>query len=195
VVGLLALAGACMLPVACGASAQPAAHASSPPGCPAAWTAGWQGLANHIGAAVFCPRWMPNPLDGRIGGAWNAQPSVDKQGGYLVNFVYFESGGTEVHVNFHRWPGTRMPRCRDLQSNRLVGCYSDPHGTVTANGIHATLYTVSRAADLWHLAYLWRHNGATYVVSEHVAPPYPYRVVKANVTRILRSLVLLQPNV
>jgi hypothetical protein len=188
----MALAGACMLSSACGGSAQPAARASSL-GCPAAWTAGWQGLANRIGAPVYCPRWMPNPLDGRIGGAWNRLPSVDKHGGYLVNFIYFEAGSTEVHVNFHRWPGTRMPRCSDLATNRVLNCYTDPHGNVTANGIHATLYTVSRDADQWHLSYLWRHGGATYVVSEHVAPPYTFRQVRANLTRILRDLVLLQP--
>jgi hypothetical protein len=136
---------------------------------------------------------MPAPLDGRIGGSWNGSASVDKQGGYLVNFVYFESGGTEVHVNFHRWPGTHMPRCGDLASNRMLNCYSDPRGDLRANGIHATLYTVSRAADQWHLSYLWRHDGATYVVSEHVAPPYSYGQVRQNVTRILRNLVLLQP--
>jgi hypothetical protein len=191
VVGLVALAGACTLSAACGGAVQPAAHAST--ACPAAWTAGWQKIATRIGASVYCPRWMPKPLDGRIGGAWNGSPSVDKQGGYLVNFIYFEPGGTEVHVNFHRWPGTRMPRCRDLNSNRILSCYSDPRGNVKANGIRATFYTVSRDADQWHLAYLWRHDGATYVVSEHVAPPYTYEQVKANVTRILRNLVLLQP--
>lgn len=191
VVGLVALAGACMLSTACGDAAQPAAQAST--GCPAAWTAGWQGVATRIGAPVYCPRWMPKPLDGRIGGAWNGGPSVDTHGGYLVNFIYFEPGGTEVHVNFHRWPGLRMPRCRDLNSNQMVDCYSDPHGIMRANGIRAILYTVSRDADQWHLAYLWRREGATYVVSEHVAPPYNYRQVKANLTRILRNLVLLRP--
>ena len=57
----------------------------------------------------------------------------------------------------------------------------------------ATLYTVSRDADQWHLSYLWRAGGATYVVSEHVAPPYSFAQVKRNVTRLLRSLVLVPP--
>jgi len=45
---------------------------------------------------------------------------------------------------------------------------------VKTHGIDATLYTVSRDADQWHLSYLWRANGATYVVSEHVAPPFSF---------------------
>jgi hypothetical protein len=75
----------------------------------------------------------------------------------------------------------------------MIPCYSQPDGRVRANGIDATLYTVSRDADQWHLSYLWRNDGATYVVSEHVAPPYTFNQVKRNVTRILRSLVLVRP--
>jgi len=52
---------------------------------------------------------------------------------------------------------------------------------------------VSRDADQWHLSYLWHANGATYVVSEHVAPPYSFDQVKHNVTRLLHSLVLIRP--
>jgi hypothetical protein len=185
----LALAG-------CGAAAKgagprPAAAKAATP-CPAAWKAGWQRLANQIHASVYCPSWMPNPLDGLIGGTWDDGRSVDKQGGYLVGFIDQENG-TEVHVNFHRWPGTKMPLCRDLESKRLIACYSDPGGRLKANGIDATLYTVSRDADQWHLAYLWRHDGATYVVSEHVAPPFSYARVKTNVARLLRSLALVRP--
>jgi hypothetical protein len=86
-----------------------------------------------------------------------------------------------------------MPRCRAENSNRMIACYSDPAGRVRTKGIEATLYTVSRDADQWHLSYLWRFEGATYVVSEHVAPPYSFAQVKKNVTRILRSLVLIRP--
>ena len=115
---------------------------------------------------------MPNPLDGRIGGQWNGLRLLDRHGGFLVSFIYQETGSGEVHVNFHRWPSTRMPLCRAETSKRMIPCYSQPAGRVRANGIDARLYTVSRDADQWHLSYLWRHDGATYVVSEHVAPPY-----------------------
>jgi len=169
-------------------SAAPAAA----PACPAAWTAGWQKLANRIGAGVYCPSWMPNPLDGRIGSQNYQFTQLDKRGGYLVSFLYYETG-YEVHVNFHRWPGTAMPRCRDIETTRMIPCYSDAAGRVSTNGLSATFYTVARDTDQWHLAYLWRHAGSTYVVSEHVAPPYTYAKTKANLGRILRGLALLKP--
>jgi hypothetical protein len=137
---------------------------------------------------------MPNPLDGDITGPWNGLRSVDKRGGFLVSFIYQETGSGEVHVNFHRWPSTKMPLCRDEDTKKQIACYSDPRGGAKVNGIDATFYTVSRDADQWHLAYLWRRAGATYVVSEHVAPPYSFAQVKKNVTRILESLVLVQPS-
>jgi hypothetical protein len=193
-VALPVAACAVVLLTACGNSAQPAARASaSSPGCPAAWQHGWDKLARDVDAPVYCPGWMPNPLDGRIGSEWNGLRLVDRRGGFLVSFIYQETGSGEVHVNFHRWPSTRMPRCRAETSKRMIPCYSQPDGRVRANGIDATLYTVSRDADQWHLSYLWRNDGATYVVSEHVAPPYTFNQVKRNVTRILRSLVLVRP--
>src|SRR5215211_6895400 len=186
-------AAASLILTACGSSAGPAAHAASAPSCPAAWQAGWTKLARGIDAPVYCPGWMPNPLDGRIGSQWNGLRTVDKRGGFLVSFIYQETGSGEVHVNFHRWPGTRMPLCRAETSKRMIPCYSDPDGVVHVNGTDATLYTVSRDADQWHLSYLWRHDGATYVVSEHVAPPFTFKQVKRNVTRVLRNLVLVPP--
>jgi hypothetical protein len=192
-VGVPVVVCACLLATACGNSAQPAAHASPPSSCPAAWQRGWQKLARNVDAPVYCPGWMPNPLDGRIGGEWNGLRLVDRHGGFLVSFIYQETGSGEVHVNFHRWPSTRMPLCRAETSQQMIPCYSEPDGHVRASGIDATLYTVSRDADQWHLSYLWRHDGATYVVSEHVAPPYSFMQVKQNVKRILRSLVLIRP--
>jgi hypothetical protein len=192
---LVVLAAAASLTLtACGGTAQPAAHASAAtPSCPAVWHQGWLRLARQIHAPVYCPGWMPNPLDGQIGGEWNGLRSVDRHGGFLVSFIDQENG-TEVHVNFHRWPGLRMPKCESDTSSQMIPCYSDPGGRLNLPGIHATLYTVSRAADQWHLSYLWRANGATYVVSEHVAPPYSFDQVKRNVTRLLRSLVLVRPS-
>jgi len=187
-------AAASLILTACGSSPEPAAKAASTRTCPAAWKAGWEKLARQIQAHVYCPGWMPNPLDGRIGSEWNGLRIVDKHGGFLVSFIYQETGSGEVHVNFHRWPGTRMPHCRAETSNRQIPCYSDAAGHVKTHGIDATLYTVSRDADQWHLSYLWRANGATYVVSEHVAPPYSFDQVKRNVTRLLRSLVLVPPS-
>lgn len=194
--GALALVAGCLGLSACGASVKDSAPAAAAVkqsvGCPAAWKTGWQRLANRIDRPVYCPGWMPNPLDAQIGSDDYQFTQLDKQKGYLVSFLYYDNS-TEVHVNFRRFAGTAMPRCRDLDTTRMIACYSDPGGATSAHGIHAKLYTVGRDADQWHLSYLWRHAGSTYVVSEHVAQPYTYDQVKANVTRILRSLVLLQP--
>src|SRR5262249_49783730 len=144
--------------------------------CPSAWARGWQKLANRVDAPVYCPSWMPNPLDGTIGSEYSLE-SVDRHGGYLVGLLY-QDAGSHVHVNFPRWPGTKMPLCRKELTNGLIPCFSDPAGRTRTNGIDATLYTVSRDVDQWHLSYLWRHGGSTYVVSEHVAPPYSFAQVK-----------------
>jgi hypothetical protein len=192
VVGALAVACACLLAAGCGDGVESSARASTK-ACPAAWKPGWQKLANGVGAPVYCPGWMPNPLDGEIGGQWNGLRTVDRHGGYLVSFIYQETGSGEVHVNFHRWPGTGRPRCRAESSKKLLPCYSEVGGRARVDGIDATLYTVSRDADQWHLSYLWRNGGATYVVSEHVAPPFTFAQVKRNITRVLHSLVVVRP--
>src|SRR5438034_1056949 len=46
-------------------------HAQS---CPAAWQAGWIRLADKVQAPVYCPSWMPSPLDARIGDEGAREP-------------------------------------------------------------------------------------------------------------------------
>ena len=123
---------------------------------------------------MYCPGWMPNPLDGRIGGEWNGLRLVDKHGGFLVSFIYQETGSGEVHVNFHRWPSTRMPRCRAETSKRKIPCYSDPAGRVQRERDRRdAVHGVARRRPVAPLVSV-AHDGATYVVSEHVAPPYSF---------------------
>jgi hypothetical protein len=170
--------------------------------CPAAWAGGWQKLANRIDAPVYCPTWMPNPLDARIGGEWQDIYSVDKDRSYLVSFLYHGDQGTgDVHVNFRAYPGrTAIPQCRIIitvnGSKTRTGrtpCFADAGGTRKARGIVATVYTVNQDADQWHVLYAWRHGGSLYTVSEHVIKPYTYRQVVANLDRLLAGLVLVQP--
>jgi hypothetical protein len=188
------LAAACAVVAGCGGpTADQAAGTAKAPTCPSEWRAGWQKLADRVGATVFCPSWMPHPLDGRIGGEWTDIDDVDRDGSFLVSFIWQESHTGEVHVNFRRYAGTAMPRCRASESRRLVPCFSDPAGRLRLGPIDATLYTVGRDADEWHLSYLWRYRGATYVVGEHVAPPLTHAKVKRNVERMLRGLVRVEP--
>ena len=170
--------------------------------CPAAWAAGWQKLANRINAPVYCPTWMPNPLDARIGGDWQDIYSVDKDRSYLLSFLYHgEPPSGDVHVNFRGYPGsTAIPRCKtiiQLQGKTKRGttpCFADAAGTRTAAGIKATVYTVNQDADQWHVLLAWRHNGSLYTVSEHVIRPYTYKQVVKNLDRLLNGLVLVQPS-
>jgi hypothetical protein len=161
--------------------------------CPSGWRDGWQKLADRIQADVYCPGWMPDPLDARIGGQWNNIDSVGRDRSYLISFVWQEAG-QEKHVNLRAYPGrTRVPVCPGEDNVSRVPCFEDPSGTYRANGINATLYTVNHGADQWHLLYAWRHDGTLYSLSQHVAAPLGYTQVLRNLRRELSSLVLVRP--
>jgi len=194
VAGLLALAVGAFVQ---GASGAPKAS------CPAAWVKGWQALADKVGAPVYCPRWMPNPLDAQIGGQYQDIYSIGTDRSYLVSFL--EQGDLDsgfVHVNFRGYPGrTKIPTCDTIV---LVGkktlrgttpCFADAAGKVRENGIVATVYTVNQDADQWHILLAWHHSGSLYTVSEHVIVPYDSASkVTQNLRHLLTSLVLVQPN-
>ena len=76
------LAAACAVSAGCGSGVtDEAARASAKAAtCPQAWRAGWQKLARRVDAPVFCPSWMPHPLEGRIGGGWTDVTDVDPDG-------------------------------------------------------------------------------------------------------------------
>jgi hypothetical protein len=167
--------------------------AAKPAGCPQALKPEWQRLANRVGVPVYCPNWMPSPLDADIGGQWNSDgPIVDRDRSFLVGFLWHEAGSGDVHVNFRGYPGrTAIPRC--LDGKRSIPCFSDPRGTRRIGDKKVTVYTVSRDADQWHVTYLWRRNGTLYTVSEHVAPPLTFRKVVANLDRLVGGLELIEP--
>jgi hypothetical protein len=185
--GLVALAVGVLGPSAAGA---PAAS------CPTAWANGWQKLADKVGAPVYCPSWMPNPLDARIGGEYEDIYSIGKDRSYLVSFLeHGDLNSGDVHVNFRGYPGrTTIPRCPAPVGHGTLACFSDPVGQMTANGIHTTVYQVNQGADQWHILLAWRHRGSLYTVSQHVINPYDSATrVRQNLQRLLKSLVLVQP--
>ena len=193
-----------LLAVGCGEAQLPRrasdyGAAASTPQCPAKALPGWKKLARRIDAPVYCPRWLPDPLDGVIGSRWSNIDAVSHDRSYLESWVWQETGlgaaGGELHVNLRGYPGrTRIPKCVDADTAKrnLIPCFADPHGTVSANGIKATVYTVNQDADQWHILYAWRHRGSLYTVSEHVAPPLNYAKVRVYLNRILRGLVLVR---
>jgi hypothetical protein len=183
------------------AAAAPGASGNAPSGCPAAWAAGWQKLADRVGAPVYCPRWMPNPLDAKIGGDYQDIYSIGKDRSYLVSFLaHGDLGSGDVHVNFRGYPGrTAIPKCQTiaLEGKKTIrgvtNCFSDPAGREKVPGIRATVYRVNQDADQWHVLLAWKHNRSLYTVSEHVIPPYTYAQVVTNLQKLLSNLVLVRP--
>ncbi len=204
-VGVVVLAGLLLgLASACSGSESEESQAATqraPATCPAQWRSGWQKLANQVGVAVYCPTWMPSPLDAKIGGQWNSDgPAVDKDRSYLVGFLWHEAGSGDVHVNFRAYPGsTRIPRCIDTQTTagktrrRSIPCFSDPRDTRLVHGRRVTVYTVNRDADQWHVLYAWRRRGTLYTVSEHVAPPLTFGKVVRNLDRLVETAAVVEP--
>jgi hypothetical protein len=169
-------------------SASPSKKTAATPHCTARQLGGWQKLAKRIHAPVYCPSWLPDPLDGVIGSRWNNIDAVSRDRSYLESWVWQETGlgaaGGELHVNLRGYPGrTRIPKCidDDTAKRTLIPCFADPRGVVRQRGISATVYA-------------WRHAGSLYTISEHVAPPVNYAKVRIYLNRILRGLVLVQPS-
>ena len=83
------MAGLALVASGCsGNESKPAAAASTKPAsCPQNWKAGWQRLANRLHETVYCPTWMPSPIDAKIGGQWDNGISVEKDHSYLVSFL------------------------------------------------------------------------------------------------------------
>ena len=172
--------------------------------CPAAWAAGWRQLARRIDAPVYCPSWLPQPLDGRIGGPYAPPPYVNSDRSYLVSFIWFEKMPTapyEVHVNLRGYPGrTAIPTCEDTLTaggktvRPRVPCFSDPRGRLRFGSTRVTVYTANQGADTWHVLYAWRYHGSLYTISQHVAPPFTYAKVVRNLDRMVRGLALVEPS-
>jgi hypothetical protein len=211
-VALIPLAVVALLAAGCGGETASDAQTTSAtsaaaPACPSADKAEWQKVANRIDAPVYCPAWEPSPITPDItryasyGGAGGATVSVSKDRSYLISQIWSETATGEIHVNFRGYPGkTRIPTCVDMQINAgltvrtPVPCFSDKRGTVTAGDIKATLYTANQGADQWHLLYAWRHDGSLYTVSQHLAEPLTYEMVQADLVKMLKNLVLVEPD-
>jgi len=188
-------AAAALVALTLGVLAQGAAGAPKA-ACPAAWMHGWQRLANTVDAPVYCPTWMPNPLDAQIGGQYEDIYSIGKDRSYLVSFLeHGDLGSGDVHVNFRGYPGrTTIPACPGPVGKTTVPCFADPAGHMRANGIRATVYQVNQGADQWHILLAWRYHGSLYTVSQHVITPYDSATrIEQNLQHLLKSLVLVQP--
>ena len=128
--------------VALALSAAAGAPAAGKRTCPAGWVKGWQALANKVDAPVYCPTWMPNPLDAKLGGQYEDIYSIGKDRSYLVGFLeHGDLSSGDVHVNFRGYPGrTTIPTCKTIilsGKKTLRGttpCFADPIGKKRAPG-------------------------------------------------------------
>jgi hypothetical protein len=210
IVVVLGLAGAALAAVlalvaySSGGDEAPTASAAAPrPAVCSTSRAAWRMLANEIRAPVYCPSWLPQPLVGTFGGPYFNGKSVDPDRSYLVSFVWFDTSGgvvQEVHVNLRGYPANaRVPTCEDTLTvkgktvHKKIPCFSDAAWTKRYGRTKVTLYTANQGADQWHLLYAWRRNGSLYSLSEHVAAPYTYEQVLQNLDRMMRRLVLVEP--
>jgi len=176
--------------------------APAKPVCPAAWRRDWQKLASEVRAPVYCPSWLPEPLRGKLGGLGSAR-YVQPDRSYLVALFWLDTtptGGEEVHVNFRGYPGKgAVPTCEDTVTVKgkilhpKLPCFDDARGRRAFGSTKVTVYTANQGADAWHVLYAWHHRGSLYTLSEHVAPPFTYAQVIGNLDRMMRGLVLLQP--
>jgi len=189
---LLVAAAAALVLTAAGSAA-----AAQKRACPAAWAKGWQALANRVEAPVYCPTWMPNPLNAQMKGQYIDIYSIGKDRSFLVSFLeHGDVGSGDVHVNFRGYPGsTAVPRCPGpVKRGSTIPCFSNPVAHMRSNGIDATVYQVNQGADQWHILLGWHYRGSLYTVSEHVIAPYRFSSqVKKNLSRLLDGLVLVRP--
>lgn len=187
---ILLLALAAVLGAGCGSSgAGPASSSQAPLRCPATWAAGWQRWADRVGDTVYCPTWMPSPIDAVIGGQWNTAQVPQRQ--WQLGFAWLEQGQL-VHVIFEGYPpGTFPPRCEGG-----VPCFDGREpGTERIGRWTVAWYLRNHASHTGHVAAVFRAGTDTEVVSIHVADPVTTRAIaKADLRHIIRGLVPVHPS-
>lgn len=151
------------------------------------WAAGWQKWANHVGMPVWCPGWMPEPINAIIHGQWNTAEVEQHQ--WQLGYAWLELGGL-VHVIFEGYPpGTFPPKCG------RVPCFQGEEAkseTIAGHVVH--WYDHNHSSHTGHIAAVFVSNGNTYVVSIHVTPPVSTKAkAKRDLREIIRSSSLLKP--
>jgi hypothetical protein len=172
---------------ACGSSKEASGSKPKPNACPRAWAASWQMWTNRVGMKLYCPGWLPSPIDGVIHGQWNTARVPDRQ--WQLGYAWLENGEL-VHVVFEGYPpGTFPPTCEGEP------CFSGAETkTEHIAGHDVTWYDRNLASHTGHVAAIFRSFGNVYVISIHVASPVTTTdVAKADLRHIIRSLALLTP--
>ncbi|HYX86269.1 MAG TPA: hypothetical protein VE777_14965 [Gaiellales bacterium] len=137
---------------------------------------------------VYCPGWLPSPIDGVIHGQWNTARVAQRQ--WQLGYAWLEQGQL-VHVVFEGYPpGTFPPECE----GRPCFAGREP-GTEAVAGHTVTWYDHNLASHTGHIAAVFRAGPDTYVTSIHVASPISTKAIaKADLQHIIRSMSPLRPD-
>jgi hypothetical protein len=155
--------------------------------CPKAWAASWQTWADRVGMTIYCPGWLPSPIDGVIHGEWNTARVPDRQ--WQLGYAWLEQGQL-VHVVFEGYPpGTFPPTCEGRP------CFGGREATTEeVAGRTVTWYDHNLASHTGHIAAIFHSLGNVYVISIHVATPVSTAAdAKADLRHIIRSLAPVKP--
>ncbi len=137
---------------------------------------------------VWCPGWMPSPIDAIIHGQWNTAQVEQHQ--WQLGYAWLEEGQL-VHVVFEGYPpGTFPPNCEG------VPCFGgEEPGTENVAGHVVHWYDHNHASHSGHIAAVFKSGSNTYVVSIHVASPVSTKAIaKRDLRHIIRSSSLLKPS-
>jgi hypothetical protein len=174
---------------ACGSGTANSGSKSSPEtGCSKTWAAGWQKWADRVRMPVWCPGWMPSPIDAIIHGQWNTAQVEQHQ--WQLGYAWLEQGQL-VHVIFEGYPhGTFPPTCEGG-----VPCFGGEEAkSVTIAGHVVHWYDHNQASHSGHIAAVFSSGGNTYVVSIHIVTPVSTKAIaKRDLRHIVESSSLLKP--
>jgi hypothetical protein len=157
-------------------------------GCAKTWKAGWQKWTDRVGMPVWCPGWMPSPIDAIIHGQWNTARVEQHQ--WQLGYAWLEEGQL-VHVVFEGYPpGTFPPNCEG------VPCFGgEEPGTEKIAGHVVRWYDHNHASHSGHIAAVFKSGPNTDVVSIHVASPVSTKAIaKRDLGHIISSSSLLKPS-
>jgi len=186
---MVLLAAVAVTAAGCGSGgAHSGSNIAASQGCAETWKAGWQKWADRVHMAVWCPGWMPSPVDAVIHGQWNTAQVPQHQ--WQLGYAWLEQGQL-VHIIFEGYPpGTFPPRCEGG-----VPCFGgEEPGSETIAGHVVHWYDHNHASHTGHIAAVFTSAGNTYVVSIHVASPVSTKAdAKRDLRHVIESSSLLKP--
>src|SRR6185312_6625680 len=122
--------------------------ASSAPTCPKEWAADWQAWADKVGMTVWCPTYLPSPIDGRIGPAneYNTARSPGRH--WQLGYVWRDEDFSGlVHIVFEGMPDKLWPpRCGGML------CFAGPSGRSVVAGHDVRWYIHNMGSSSGHIA-------------------------------------------